>query len=85
MGGLEEILNQIKADANEEAADILAKAQDTCDSIKENAQIEIDKIETAGTKRLRVKKNYYLVKLSQQPEWKQSRNILKQNKKLFQI
>ena len=49
MGGLEEILNQIKADANEEAADILAKAQDTCDSIKENAQIEIDKIETAGT------------------------------------
>lgn len=51
MGGLEEILNQIKADANEEAADILAKAQDTCDSIKENAQIEIDKIETAGTKK----------------------------------
>ena len=49
--GLEEILNQIKADANEEAADILAKAQDTCDSIKENAQIEIDKIETAGTKK----------------------------------
>lgn len=43
MGGLEEILNQIKADANEEATDILAKAQDTCDSIKENAQIEIDK------------------------------------------
>ena len=51
MGGLEEILNQIKADADEEAADILAKAQDTCDSIKENAQIEIDKIETAGTKK----------------------------------
>ena len=51
MGGLEEILNQIKADANEKAADILAKAQDTCDSIKENAQIEIDKIETAGTKK----------------------------------
>ncbi len=25
MGGLEEILNQIKADANEEAADILGK------------------------------------------------------------
>ena len=29
MGGLEEILNQIKADANEEAADILAKTPAT--------------------------------------------------------
>ena len=82
MGGLEEILNQIKADANEEAADILAKAQDTCDSIKENAQIEIDKIETAGTKKAESEEKLLL---SQQPEWKQSRNILKQNKKLFQI
>lgn len=63
MGGLEEILNQIKADANEEAADILAKAQDTCDSIKENAQIEIDKIETAGTKKAESEKKLLFSKI----------------------
>ena len=43
MGGLEEILNQIKADANEEAADILAKAQDTCDSIKKTLKLKLIK------------------------------------------
>ena len=34
MGGLEEILNQIKADANEEAADILAKASLTWATVR---------------------------------------------------
>ena len=51
MGGLEEIIRQIKIDAESEAKEILDKANDTCDSIRKEAIDEIEKIEKAGTKK----------------------------------
>lgn len=51
MGGLEEIIRQIKADAETEAKEILDKANDTCDSIKKETRDKIEKIEKAGTKK----------------------------------
>ena len=77
MGGLEEIIRQIKIDAESEAKEILDKANNTCDSIKKEAIAEIEKIEKAGTKKADSEAKLALEKIISAAQMESKQEILK--------
>ncbi len=77
MGGLEEIIRQIKIDAESEAKEILDKANDTCDSIRKEAIDEIEKIEKAGTKKADSEAKLALEKIISAAQMESKQEILK--------